>query len=197
VLAVEQLGQREIVAGVRSRAGVHRDAEAGVARLRAVDGDDEGIMAAGLVVGVGVGVADEHLVLDEDRSEVAGADAEEGVARPLLLLLLVSDRAVLRALRLPEGQVGREQVVLPGVRAVVEAEEGIVVTFVEPVGAALLFVGQSLRKVGHRGDLLVDDRAVSDARTDHRVAAVGQDTDQPVQPRAVDNPRRALSRFAH
>ena len=51
--------------------------------------------AAGLVVGVRVGVADEDLVLDADRGQVAGADAEERVARPVLGLLLVGDLSVL------------------------------------------------------------------------------------------------------
>ena len=97
MLAIEQLGQGQVEPGLRSRPGVHRDAEAGVARLRAVDRDDEGVAAAGLVVGVGVGVADEDLVLHGDRRQVAGAHPEEGVARALVGLLLVGDRAVLGA----------------------------------------------------------------------------------------------------
>ena len=148
VLPLEQLGEREVVAGLCSRAGLHRDAEAGVARLRAVDRDDEGVASPGLVVGIGVRVPDEDFVLNRDRGQVAGAHADEGVARPLLLLLLVGDRAVLRALRLPEGQVGREEVMLPGVRAVVEAEERFVIALVEPVGAALLLVSEPLGQVG-------------------------------------------------
>ena len=145
--------------------------------------------AASLVVGVRVRVAHEDPVLDGDRGQVAGANADEGVARPLLLLLLVGDRPVLRPPRLPEGQVRREEVVLPGVRADVEAEERLVVALVEPVGAALLLVGQPLGQVGGRGDLLVDDRPVADRRADHRVAPLGQSCDQVVERSASDHGR--------
>ena len=54
VLAVEQLGQREVVARVRARAGAHRHAEAGAARVGADDGDEEGGLAPGGVAGVRV-----------------------------------------------------------------------------------------------------------------------------------------------
>ena len=46
VLAVEDLRQREVVAGLGLGPGPHRDAEAGAARLEAVDGDDERVAPA-------------------------------------------------------------------------------------------------------------------------------------------------------
>ena len=63
-VVVEQLGQRDVEAGVGLRAGVHRDAEAGAAGLAAIDGDDEGAVAPGLVVRVDIGPAEEDPVLD-------------------------------------------------------------------------------------------------------------------------------------
>ena len=52
VLALEDLGQREVVALLDARAGVHRDAEARGGGLAAVDGDDEDPAAPGGVVAV-------------------------------------------------------------------------------------------------------------------------------------------------
>ena len=42
---IEQLGQRDVEAGVGPRAGAHRDAETGAAGLPAIRGDDEGASA--------------------------------------------------------------------------------------------------------------------------------------------------------
>ena len=78
---LEHLGEREVVAGGRLRPGVHRDAEAGGGGLAAVDGDDERALAAALVVLVDVAALHEHAVLHRDRVQVAGAHADERVAR--------------------------------------------------------------------------------------------------------------------
>ena len=45
VLALGDLGQRQVESGLGLGPGVHRDAEAGPARLAAVDRDDEGALA--------------------------------------------------------------------------------------------------------------------------------------------------------
>ena len=45
VLAVEQLGEREVVAAGGTRSGAHRRAEAGAGGLAAVDDDDEHVLA--------------------------------------------------------------------------------------------------------------------------------------------------------
>ena len=64
MLAVEQLGQRQVEAGV-ARGPVSIETQKQVPPgLAAVDGDDERVAPARRVVGVGVGVADEDPVLD-------------------------------------------------------------------------------------------------------------------------------------
>ena len=94
--AVEDLGQREVVPGLGLRAGAHRDAEAGAGRLEAVHGDDERVLPPRGVVGVGVRPAEQHLVLDRDPVELAGAHADEGQRRTVGRVLL-DDEAVVRA----------------------------------------------------------------------------------------------------
>ena len=64
VLAVEDLGQREVEARLGLRAGAHRDAEARPAGLDAVDGDDEHVLAPGGVVALDVAALEEDAVLD-------------------------------------------------------------------------------------------------------------------------------------
>jgi hypothetical protein len=70
---VEELGQRDVEAGVGLRAGAHGHAETGAAGLTAVGGDDKGARPPGLVVRVDIGPAEEEAILDTDRMEVAGA----------------------------------------------------------------------------------------------------------------------------
>ena len=81
MLAVQQLGQREVVARLGAGTGAHGDAEAGPARVGADDGDEEGVLAPGLVAHVRVGPVPQHPVVDGDGVQVAGADAEDGVRR--------------------------------------------------------------------------------------------------------------------
>ena len=81
VPAVEQLGQAQVerraTAGLGSRPGAHRDAEAGAAGVGARDGDDEGVRAAPGVVRVHGAASGEHRVVDAERAQVAGPHAEE------------------------------------------------------------------------------------------------------------------------
>ena len=95
VAALEQLREHEVVALACGRAGVHRDAEARPAGLVAVDGDEEGVLAPGGVVAVGVPAAEEDPVLDRDRRQLAGADADER-ERARLDRLLLDLEAVVR-----------------------------------------------------------------------------------------------------
>ena len=172
VLAVEQLRQREIEAVLGAGAGAHRRAEAGGSRVAAVDGHDERAVAAGCVVSVDVRAAREDAVLDADRSEVAGADAEKGERLGRRRLRL--DRHAPVPPGAPEAQPRREEELLPGVRTDREAEAGLIVAAVQPVAAALGLVRPADRQVGGRLELRVDDRPVAHARPHHAVAACPQ-----------------------
>ena len=131
--SVEQLGQREVEARSPPRAGVHRDAEAGAARLAAVDGDDERALAPRRVVGVDVAAADEHAVLDRDRVQVA-ASARRGTrtAAPAAAPPRPPVPSPFRRARQSRTR-GREQELLPRVRPDGVAEERLVVAALEPV----------------------------------------------------------------
>ena len=139
VPAVEDLGQREVVACLGLRTGAHRDAEAGAGGLEAVDGDDERVLAARRVVAVGVAAAEEDAVLDRDRVQLAGAHADERERRILERLLLDLEAAV-AAPRPPEPDARRKQELLPRVRADRVAEARLVLAPLEPVGAGVLDV---------------------------------------------------------
>ncbi len=77
----EHLGERDVKAALGGGAGAHRDAEAGVARLRALDRDDEDVLPPGAVGRVGLRAAEQHAVEDAHRVQLARARAEERVAR--------------------------------------------------------------------------------------------------------------------
>ena len=80
----------------------------------AVDGDEQDVLPPGRIVAVDVSAAHEHSVLDRDRRELAGADAEE-CQPPLVERLLLDLEPVRRLGRLPEPDPRREQEALPGV----------------------------------------------------------------------------------
>ena len=115
--------------------GAHRRAEARAARLEAVDGDDEGVLAPRRVVAVGVATAEEDPILDRDRVQLAGAHADEGERRIVERLLLDLEAAV-SAAGLPEPDARRAEELLPGMRADREAEARLVVAPLEPVAPA-------------------------------------------------------------
>ena len=164
---VDQLGQSQIEAAAGLRAGLHRDAEAGIAGLRAVDGDDEGILPSRLIVGVGVAVADEDLVLNTDRGQVAGANPDEGVAGNFLRFLLEVDLAISSFVAPPESEPRGKEMALPGIGPDVVCEERGIVPLCEPVAAALLLVCESLRQISGRGNLLVEDGPIANGWADH------------------------------
>jgi hypothetical protein len=127
------------------------------------------VLSTRLVVALDVRVVEEDAVLDRDRVEVAGAGADERVARRF-------DRRRRRALAVarPEPELGREQEVLPRCRADVEAEQSLVVAASQAVSAALLLVRPARREVSGRLDLVVDDRVRADRGPDQAVAALPQ-----------------------
>ena len=88
VPALEELRQYEVVAVACRRACVHGDAEARPAGLVAIDCDEERVLAPGCVVAVDVPAPEENPVLDPDRRQLAGADADECERAGLDRLLL-------------------------------------------------------------------------------------------------------------
>ena len=170
VPALEELGQYKVVALACRRACVHRDAEARPGRLVAIDCDEERVLAPGGVVAVDVPAAEENPVLDPDRRQLAGADADECErARLDRLLLYLEVDAVL--LRLPEPYPRREEEALPGGRADRVAEARVVVPALESVEASVLDVRPPRRQRSSGVEFFVDDRAVAHSRAHDGVTA--------------------------
>jgi len=180
MLALEQLGDRQIGTGFDFRAGAHRRAEARAARLEAVDRDQEDVLAPQRVVAVGVGAAEEDAVLDRDRVQLARAHADEG-ERPVVAQLLVDHGCVAVAAGAPQAHPRWKEEALPRVRADGEAEAGLVIAPFEAVAPAVLAIGPPDRKLARRGKLVVDDRSVAERRAEHAVPVVAKPADQIVE----------------
>ena len=107
MLAVlEQFGQGQVEALFRFGSSTHRRAEAELGRVAAVGGDEEDVGTARRVVAVLVLALDEDAVLDRDRGQLAGADADEGRRRSRRLL---GDReAAVLPVGLPEANTRRK-----------------------------------------------------------------------------------------
>ena len=75
---LDELRQGEVETGLDLRSGIHRDAEAGAARLTAIDRDDKGVVAAHLIGLVEVLAREKDPVLDGDRAQLTGAHADKG-----------------------------------------------------------------------------------------------------------------------
>ena len=149
VLAVDDLGQREVVPCLGLRPRPHRDAEARAARLEAVDGDDERALSSCGVVAVDDPPADEHPVLDLDRVELARAHADECEQCRLERLLVDLERAFAVLGRLPEPGPSREEELLPRVRPDRVAEARLVVAPLQSIRARRPG-GRSSRSAGRR-----------------------------------------------
>ena len=192
MLVSDELGEREVESALGARACAHRGAEAGSARNAAVDRDEERSLAAGGVVAVDVRALDEHPVLNSDRVQVAGADADEGERTLGRRLLDELGGSAVAAPRLPEAHARGQQPALPRVRSDGVAEPGLVVPALDPVGGGFLHLGPAGGKLVGRHDLLVDDRALSPGRPDHAVAPLPQRADQCVQAIEVDDRRSRM-----
>ena len=136
---VEDFGQGEVEAAFGPGAGVHRDAEAGSARHRAVERDDEGAFAPRPVGRVGVAVAEQDPVLDRDRVQLAGAHADESVARRLLRRRFDAEPGAVPPCA-PQAQARFMQESFPGLRPHRVAEQRLVVAPLEAAGAPVLAV---------------------------------------------------------
>ena len=76
---------------------------------------------------------------------------------------------------------------LPGTRSDRVAEEGVVVTPPQPVGPPVLLVGPPGGQIPRRGDLVVDDRPLTQRGADRRIAPSSQSLKQLVQGVALDD----------
>ncbi len=176
---VVQLGHGKVVAGMDVRTGPHRTAETGGRRGRALDRDDERGEAAGHEVVVDERALGQHAILDPQRGDVTGTDAEEREPRHLRLRRL-EDEGIPGPTSAAERDHGREGVALPARRGgrVVECPRRPVP---EPVVARALLVGHALGQVRRTLDLVVDDRAVLDGGRDDLATLGPQLLDQSVE----------------
>src|SRR5271168_3656840 len=158
----DELRQGEVETGLDLWPRIHRDAEAGAARLTAIDCDDEGVVAANPVGLVAKWAREKDPVMDGDRVKLAGAHADKG--ERLYRFVVFDDReAVPLATGPPEPLDWRMQKAFPGMR---------------PDG---LPISPSDRKIIEQRDGVVDDRAVAHGRSDDPVPAVRQAGDDPFQ----------------
>jgi hypothetical protein len=166
---VVELGEGEVEASAGLGTGVHRCAKAGAAGLCAVGSDDEDAVTTGGVIGVAVGVVEEHAVLDGDGGEVAGADAEEGeFSRGGWLFDL--GKALRRASGSKERGDGDEKFASKGMRADVVAKEGVIFAWCEAVMAWCELVGDADGEVFEAVKVVVHDGAVSNGGAEDREA---------------------------
>src|SRR5581483_1496229 len=162
----------------------HGRAEAGAARLEAIDRDDEEALPPRDVVAIAVSVAHEDAVLDRDRMQLAGTHADERERRLVQRLLLHARESVVVPARAPEAEPRREEPALPRVRPDGVPEQRVVLSAAKPVRACFLLVRPARRERPDAGEVVVDDRAVPDGRAEHAIAARSQRPDQPFE--AVD-----------
>ena len=177
MLAVQQFGQRQVETGLRTRSGMHRDAETRAARLAAVHRDDERAVAPRLVVRIDMRTAEEHVVLDGDRMQFAGPHGEEGKA----LLRRRIDRdahAAVVAFGAEQREQRRVQEALPGMRADGIAEQRGVIAPAQAIMAAVLLVGPARRQVVEQLDVVIDDRLVAPGGAEQAKALRAQGGDQ-------------------
>ena len=110
-VGVDELGHRQVEPGLDAGTAAHRRAEAGRARLSALDRDDERAVAPSTVDRVDVVAAGQHPVQDADRAHVARAHAEQGV--PGRSAALAGRHAAGRPVRRPQPRPRRVEHGLP------------------------------------------------------------------------------------
>ena len=171
-VALHQLGEGQVEPLRRLGTGAHRRAEAGVAGAGAVHGDDERPLAASGVVAVDERPLGQDTVQDPDRRQVARADADEGVAGRLGIVVLDLERLAVGPSGPEEPAAGRMEERLPARRPSGVIEQRGVAGGVQAVPAGLLLVDRSGGKVAGVVDVVVHDGAVAHHGPLHLVAAV-------------------------
>ena len=159
--------------------------------------DDEGGLAPGDVACVGHGPLSEDAVVDRNRVQVAGPDAEQGEARSVgdrgLDLHLGADPS-----SAPQKLARGEEQRLPPLRTGCVAEQRLVTALTQPVGAGVLEISHPPRQLIDRLDLGVDDRAVPDGRPDDRPPALTEQVDERLQPgNEQDHPSTVIHECLH
>ena len=159
VIAVQYLGQREIEAAFRARTSVHGGAETGLRRLSAIDDDDKRLAPAIGIERVRMVIAHKHSILHLYSVQVAGAHADEGEGLLRVFRFLDREAAVVLFLAFPEFRPWREQVFLPGMRAVVEAKQRFIVATFQAIGSGVLVFGPAFGQILNAAQLVINDRA--------------------------------------
>ena len=171
------LGEGEVVAAPHLGAGLHGRTEAGRRGGRALHGHHQRGASAQLVVRLDEGAPEEDAVLDAERRELAGPNAEEGELRDLRLRRPEADLSVDRGSD-RERHDRREGEALPARGANDVAEREAVAALDQAVAARPLLVAPTLRQIVDGRDLVVDDRLVRDRGTDQASAILAEEVEQ-------------------
>jgi hypothetical protein len=183
---INELCQRQVKTALDLRPRIHRNAEAGAARLAAIDRDDKGVVAANLIAFAEVLAGEKDPILNGYCAQFAGAHADEG---KLLNCLLVFDNpeAIAVAPGLPEPLDRRVQVSLPGMWSDSVAEQRRIGASLDSVSSGVLSIGPSDRQIVEMRNGVVDDGAVAHTRAHDPVSAVRQGVDDALQDMLFDH----------
>src|SRR5271167_4271322 len=138
----DKLRQGEVEIGLNLWPRIHRDAEAGAARLTAIDRDDKGVVAAHLIGLVEVLAREKDPVMDGDRAQLAGAYADKG-ERLCRFFVFDHRETIALATGLPEPLDRGMQKSFPGMGPHGIAEQRRVGTPLDPVPPGILAIGPS------------------------------------------------------
>src|SRR6187401_2198834 len=108
------------------RASLHRGAKASRRGLCTLHGDDQRLLAAGLVDRIDVAALQEHSILHFNGGQLASSHAEEGISG-MFGQSVAKGPARRILLSRGYGGLGRKQILLPGAWAEVIAEERLIV----------------------------------------------------------------------
>ena len=120
----------------------------------------------------------QHSVLDGDGGQLAGADAQEGIA-PRRVGIAQYPEGLPLPLRGKQPHVRRVQILFPALRPHHVAEQRAILTPLQPVRARLLLVGPADGQIGQPLQAVVDDRFVAHCGPHHFIAAAVEHFDQP------------------
>ena len=188
VRGAHDLGEQQVVGGLAGLgvcrcgpwAGAHRGAEARVRGLAAGDGDHQGAVASGRVVGVLVLTTGENTVVDLDRTQVATSHTEQGDRRGVGCVALDREMAALLVVTFaaPYDLVGGKEDRLGGLGGGGESEEGTVVAFSEVIARGALLIADAGGEVGDRANLSGGDCIAPTGGSHDSIPALSQLCDQ-------------------
>jgi len=137
-------------------------------------------------VDIGAGPLEQDLVVHLNGAQVARAHPDERIGRARRGLRLAIDHGdVPRPAAAPEELVGWEEDRLRRLGTRGEAEQRLVPAVTQPVVGRVLLVADAARQVIETEDGGIDDRAVTNGRSDHRVAPEAEGVDQRLEPGQV------------